>query len=1195
MKRMIFVLSLLSTTVMEMCHGAALLMQSGKVPAIEVVTDAARKFGNVDRQLSTLKNFIAQVTVESEQQRSALKRLGSDLQRDKDELERSHDGRRRLFLQKKVAETSHTYQVVSESLQLASQILLELQEHKALLEQLPTDPISKILTEEDRSAPEFDDLRRVGRLAGDLRDQQNNLQRSVKLIATDLEKRQRTLDDANKELLDIEEKQRKFLRSEGPIDDIKDLSRTEQGEILDLQLERAQQNKKLAQLRLLEGQSKKDFFELQLVVIKQKFELVAGAYEKIKRKVRVDLLSVKEAENKLAQDRQELFSRQALLNEEKRVLLPAIEATKEVITNFSNDLSQIVGDLSSAQNWNVDTKKLKSISAWQLIGKGLAQFARYSLLDSKRALIDAQIGGARFVYQAKEREVGVLKTWHWLTRDYKVNLASYIDEATKQYESVKAQLAMESSDLQVSRDAAIEKLYQLNIRRDYLKKILQEFRDDRVESVFERQQEPRRSVQALLVAADEDIRAELAVVTKLVEVLSKSLASVQEQQKGVQDVLAELSARSFWMRSDQSISLQDLKDFFPDIRRFMGHVGTTIQAYSSRASIDYLAQRAWVSLHDLASIAWMVFALLAMLSVFFLLRWILPLVRRIVARINGRGMWIASFGAFSLGFLFDHLLVLYSWGCVGFVILHTWGGRGPQALTFFLVSIPLLLWVVHKFFVLFEKANLEHGSIWISPSYRQRFFTSVPLLAYVSVILSFFRWAFISSNSAFDSQVPEILLAANIIFLQLALISLISKDIFIGQNTVLWFIPRSSLFGRMIEEKIERYYFVFQAMLAAIIVLNNPYVGYGKQMFYILVRVFGTLLIIPLIIWFYDWFKRVSSDMFFHYPDGIVAKERFSSGKMWYGFFVLGSFVAFIVLGFFVVSLVWGHTISVAELSQFMQRELFPAGNDALTGKPIQITVYSIVKVFLYVFGGVLVVYVLNSFVLARIFDPMLVGSGVQNTIMTFSRYMIFVVAFFMGLQSVGLDSLATKLGLVVAGVAYIFKEPIGDFLSYFIILVQRPIKIGDYIKMEDPYQFEGVVRFITPRSTVIRSRNSNVYIIPNTLIITRPVQNWNYSKTFSSTEDILFTVSYDVDPYIVKQLLHEVLSAQTVLLKNPEPVARLTNFVGNGQQFLVRGYISGDRVMDKWDIESDIRLAIVKKLSEHDITVSVPMQIRAK
>lgn len=1195
MKRIIFVLSVLSATVMGQCYGAAALLSSGQKPSLEVVTDAARRFGDVDKQLSTLKNSIAQITAEGDQARSLLKRLGSDLRSAKEELEQTEDVRNRLFLQQKVSEIGRTYQIVGENVQLVSQIMLQLQEHKALLEKLISDPVSKVLTEEDRTAPEFEDLRRVSRLTGDLRDQQNNLQRSVKLLSSDLEKRRRALDDANKELFEQEEKQRRFLRSEGSLEDIKDFSRTEQGEILDLQIQRAQENKKLAQLRLTEGQSRKDYLELQLVVAEQKLTLVEGSYEKIKRKVRVDIVAVKEAESKLAKERQELFARQALLNEEKRILLPLLEASKEAVARLSSDLSEITGDLTVVQNWNIDTKKLKTVAAWRLVAEGLKHFAKNDFLNEKLKFINAKIVSARYGYQAQEHEASVIKTWHWLTRDYKVNLVSYIEDATKQYEAMKAQLAMESSDLQVERDAAIERLYQLNIKRDYVKKIIKELQSDRLSYVFENAYSEGQKILTLLVAAEEDIRAELSMVTKAVEVLSKSLASVQEQQKSVQEVLSELSARSFWMRSDQSISLQDLRDFFPDMGRFFSHVGTTLKAYSSRASLDYFWERSLRLLGNVSAILWMIFIVLVMTMLFVGIRLALPLLRRLCVRVSGSGMRLASFCGFLFEFLSNYLLILYFWGCFGLGILYIWGGRGPQALSFFLTSIPILLWVILRFFGAFERANLEHGSIWIAPSYRHRFFSSVSALAYVSIVLSFFRWAFISSNSAFDSQVPEILLAANIIFLQLALISLISKDLFIGQNTVLWFIPRSSSFGRLLEEKIERYYFVFQGMLAAVIVLNNPYVGYGRQMFYILVRMFATILVIPFVIWLYDWFKRASSDLFFYYPDGIVAKERFASGKMWYGFFVFISFVSFILFGFFVVSFVWGHAPTLSEFSQYMQRELFPVGNDALTGKPVQITVYSIVKVFFYIFGGVLVVYVLNRFVLARIFDPMLVGSGVQNTIMTFSRYMIFIVAFFMGLQSVGLDSLATKLGIVVAGVAYIFKEPIGDFLSYFIILVQRPIKIGDYIKMEDPYVFEGIVRFITPRSTIIRSRNSNVLIIPNTLIITRPVQNWNYSRTFSATDDILFTVSYDADSYLVRDLLFEVLEEQSVLLKNPKPVVRLTDFVGNGQQFMVRGYISGDRVLDKWDFESEIRLAIVKKLGEHNITVSVPVWVKER
>ncbi len=1195
MKKQIQVVWFLGVIVWNACSAASFLSQASEASKLEVVSDAARKFGNLEKQVAGLKNHISQIERESEQERSFLRRFGADLQQAKEQLESADGARARLFFQKRVAAIGDIYQSVNEGLQVLGQMLRELQEHKALLEQLLADPVFTVLSKEDRSAPDFEDLRRVSRMAGDLRDQKTFLQRSLRLLAVDLEKRRRTVDDANKEIQEQEEKQRLFLKSEGVLDAIKDFSRSEQGELIDLQLQNAQQAKKLAQFRLHEIEEKKDYLDLQLVVAKQKLDVVEKTYEKIKRKVRIDVNAVRAAEAKLTQDRQDSLAQQAALNEKKRLILPAIESVKENIAVFSPELNGLVGDLSTVQSWNIDIKKLKTAASWDLALKGLGQYAKLELLESRRSLVEAQIDSARYAYLEKERTVAILDTWRWLTREYRVNLGSYIDEAVKSYESIKIQLSMEESDIQAQRDAAIKKLYQLNLMREDVKRFSLEVREDSIEKSIPISSVSRQKMVKTLVGVDDDLRAALNEATKLVEALSKNLAFIQSQKKNIEDILTELSARSFWMRSDQSISMQDLKDFFPDLGRFFSLVWTTLKAYSSHASLQYFFERAGNYLNDFSSIVTLFFWFLFVALAFFVLRWGLPLLRRLCMRVSGRGMRFMSFLAFLLHFLQAHFFLVYGWSVVFVFVSYVWSGQGPQALFFFLLSIPILLYVAVRFFAIFAQTNREHGFVWVSAIYSHRFFAGIPSLFFGTIVFSFLRWAFIASNSAFDSQVPEILLAVNIIFLQLVLISLISKDVFIGQNTVLWFIPRSSSIGSFLEEKIERYYFVFQAFLAVIIVLNNPYVGYGKQMFYVLVRVFGTLIIVPLVVWFYDWFKKVSSELFFHYPDGIVAKERFSSGKMWYGFFVLGSFIAFIFLGFFIVSLIWGHTVTYTELIHFFQKELFPVGNDALTGKPIQITVYSLVKVFLYVFGGILVVYVLNSFILSRIFDPMLVGSGVQNTIMTFSRYMIFVVAFFMGLQSVGLDSLATKLGLIIAGVAYIFKEPIGDFLSYFIILVQRPVKVGDFIRMEDPYKLEGFVRFITPRSTIIRTRNSNVYIIPNTLIITRPVQNWHYSKTFASTEDIMFVVSYDIDPYFVQTLLREVLAAHPALLKNPEPVARLFDFVSNGQQFLIRGYITAERVVDKWEIESDLRLAVVKKLGEHNITVSVPIQIRTK
>ena len=53
-----------------------------------------------------------------------------------------------------------------------------------------------------------------------------------------------------------------------------------------------------------------------------------------------------------------------------------------------------------------------------------------------------------------------------------------------------------------------------------------------------------------------------------------------------------------------------------------------------------------------------------------------------------------------------------------------------------------------------------------------------------------------------------------------------------------------------------------------------------------------------------------------------------------------------------------------------------------------------------------------------------------------------------------------------------------------------------------------------------------------------------------------------------------------------------MDNFAEYGYEFMVRGYVSSNYVLDMWDIASDIRLAIVKGLKENDIKIAVPIRL---
>ena len=299
------------------------------------------------------------------------------------------------------------------------------------------------------------------------------------------------------------------------------------------------------------------------------------------------------------------------------------------------------------------------------------------------------------------------------------------------------------------------------------------------------------------------------------------------------------------------------------------------------------------------------------------------------------------------------------------------------------------------------------------------------------------------------------------------------------------------------------------------------------------------------------------------------------------------SFLFFLLLAFVIGAKIWGHAIQVRDVSHWLNYEIYSPGLDEITGKRIDVTTLSLFKIIFFIIGGIVVTYIINHFLLKRIFDPLLIGAGIQNTIMTLTRYFIILIALLIGLQSAGLNAMATKIAVIIGIIGWAIREPIGDFVSYFIILVQRPIKIGDLVLIDTDVM--GVVRQIPPRSTIIRRRNSVTIIVPNSHVITKAIVNWNYTRTFFAFDDIFITVPYSVDPLQVKQLIIKVLEENNNVLKNPAPIVWLNDFVDNGYHFLVRGYLTADKVLEQWEIASLVRLEMVRRLREAGIEVASP------
>jgi small-conductance mechanosensitive channel len=214
---------------------------------------------------------------------------------------------------------------------------------------------------------------------------------------------------------------------------------------------------------------------------------------------------------------------------------------------------------------------------------------------------------------------------------------------------------------------------------------------------------------------------------------------------------------------------------------------------------------------------------------------------------------------------------------------------------------------------------------------------------------------------------------------------------------------------------------------------------------------------------------------------------------------------------------------------------------------------------------------------------------------MTLFKYIIVCSWFIIGLCTAGLQSIITKLGALIIALSFALKEPVGDFISYFIILIQCPIKVGDVIRINkegggQEAEVIGIVRSINSRTTIIRQKNSQTIIVPNSIILKRSICNWTYHKSgFTAVEDFIIIIDSKHDIELVKILLLKIVESYPVILRTPPPLIRCENITPIGYDFLIRAYISPERAADQWDIASYLRILIAKKLDHEKIKFAVP------
>ncbi|MEM6256592.1 MAG: mechanosensitive ion channel domain-containing protein [Cyanobacteria bacterium P01_D01_bin.156] len=210
-----------------------------------------------------------------------------------------------------------------------------------------------------------------------------------------------------------------------------------------------------------------------------------------------------------------------------------------------------------------------------------------------------------------------------------------------------------------------------------------------------------------------------------------------------------------------------------------------------------------------------------------------------------------------------------------------------------------------------------------------------------------------------------------------------------------------------------------------------------------------------------------------------------------------------------------------------------------------------------------------------------------QDILSFFAQYILLFLGVIVLLQAFGINasSLTILASLLGVGIGFGVQNIANNFISGFIITLERPIQVGDFIKIGD---LVGIVKRVGARSTEINTLDKVTIIVPNSRFLESEVINWSHGDSISRLR-VPVSVAYGSDiPYVKATLLEAVKRHPEVLLR-PEPEIWFQSFGDSALNFEIMVWTGDPR--KQFRVKSDLNYAIEASLRHNGIEVPFVQQ----
>jgi small-conductance mechanosensitive channel len=255
--------------------------------------------------------------------------------------------------------------------------------------------------------------------------------------------------------------------------------------------------------------------------------------------------------------------------------------------------------------------------------------------------------------------------------------------------------------------------------------------------------------------------------------------------------------------------------------------------------------------------------------------------------------------------------------------------------------------------------------------------------------------------------------------------------------------------------------------------------------------------------------------------------------------------------------------------------------------QPLWLTVGDLITAALILTGTMVLLRNLPGLFEVAVFPRVRWDAGLCYVVLTLSRYLLLLIALWWSLAVLHLrwGSIQWIVAAASVGLGCGLQEIVSNFVSGLILLVERPISVGDFAGAGGQ---KGTVTRTTIRATTIQNLDNHTVIIPNKEFISGHVTNWTLSDTYVRVI-VPVGVAYGSDIELVRRLLTAVVTTHPKVLRYPLPQVLFHAFGESALIWEVWIFVPSPR--ERFIIAKDLLLRIDALFQEHSVHIPFPQR----